>query len=165
MVSETSQQGFPARMSVGSYEDREAIKDLYARYAEAADNDEFDEWARTFTPDGWMYSPSHPSGRVTGREQLRAMVSGNAAWLVEQGIRKQRHVNANLRISIEGVRARGTCNVLYYWLRPDGVTELVGIGGYDDVLVRVDGEWLFESRYGRFDRDPPQMPGVEHDAG
>src|SRR5262245_36886350 len=74
------------KVTIGSYEDREAIKDLYTRFAEAADDDRFDDWAATFTPDGSMFSPSHPAGRVTGRDQLRAMVSGNAAYLREQGI-------------------------------------------------------------------------------
>jgi 3-phenylpropionate/cinnamic acid dioxygenase small subunit len=149
-------------ITVGSYEDREAIKDLYSRYAFATDNDRFDEWANTFTPDGWMSSPSHPSGRVTGREDLRAMVSGNSAWLRDQGIVKQRHINANFRISVEGDEAWGTCNILYYWLRPTGVTELVGIGGYRDLLRKIDGAWYFVSRDGYFDRDAPQMPGVEY---
>jgi len=92
-------------ITVGSYEDREAIKDLYSRFALAADDDRFDDWADTFAPDGWMSSPSHPSGRVTGREDLSAMVSGNSAWLRDQGIVKQRHINANFRISVEGDEA------------------------------------------------------------
>jgi ketosteroid isomerase-like protein len=154
-----------AKVTIGSYEDREAIKDLYTRFAEAADDDRFDDWAATFTPDGSMFSPSHPAGRVTGHDQLRAMVSGNAAYLREQGIVKQRHINANFRISVEGDRAWGSCAILYYWLHPTGVTELVGIGGYRDELRKVDGEWFFVSREGSFDRDPPQMPGVDHPAG
>jgi hypothetical protein len=155
----------PSRVTIGTYEDREAIKDLYSRFAHAADDDRFDDWAETFTPDGSMYSPSHPSGRVSGREQLRAMVSGNSAYLREQGILKQRHINANFRLSVEGDRARGSCVILYYWLHPTGVTELVGIGSYRDVLHKIDGDWYFERRDGSFDRDPPVMPGVEHDTG
>jgi hypothetical protein len=150
---------------IGSYEDHEAIRDLYTRYADATDDDRFDDWVATFTSDGSMFSPSHPSGRVTGHEQLRLMVSGNAAFLREQGILKQRHINANLRISVEGQHGWGTCKVLYYWLHPDGITELVGIGGYRDVLAKIDGEWYFVSRDGYFDRDAPVMPGVEHQPG
>lgn len=149
------------KISLGPWQDREAIRDLYARYAQAADDDDFDAWADSFVPDGSMYSPSHPSGRVTGREQLRAMVRGNALFLREKGIVKQRHINANLRLSVEGESAWGTCNILYYWLHRDGVTELVGIGAYRDTLRKLDGEWRFVRRDGSFDREPPRLPGVE----
>jgi 3-phenylpropionate/cinnamic acid dioxygenase small subunit len=150
------------RAQVGSYEDREKIKDLFSRYAEAADSGDGEAWAATFTEDGWMFSPSHPSGRVTGRGDLAAMCSGNAAWLADNGVVKQRHINTNLRISVEGETAWSTSNILYFWLRPSGNTELVGIGGYRDRLRKVADEWYFESRDGYFDKDAPSMPGVEY---
>jgi ketosteroid isomerase-like protein len=148
-------------ITVGSYEDREEIKDLYSRYAEAADSGDGKAWADTFTADGWMFSPSHPSGRVTGRDALAAMCSGNSAFLAQQGIVKQRHINANFRISVEADRAWGMCNILYYWLHKDGVTELVGIGGYRDHLRKLEGQWYFESREGSFDKEAPSLPGVD----
>jgi ketosteroid isomerase-like protein len=156
--------GSGKRARIGSYEDREKIKDLYAQYADATDNDDAESWAGTFTESGWMFSPSHPTGRVTGRDALRAMCAGNSQYLADNGVQKQRHITTNLRISIDGDRASGTANILYYWLHSDGTTELVGIGGYRDSLQKIDGDWYFESRDGYFDKDAPEMPGVEYSA-
>jgi hypothetical protein len=75
---------------------------------------------------------------------------------------KQRHINVNFRLSVEGETAWSTSNILYFWLRPDGKTELVGIGGYRDRLRKIADEWFFESRDGYFDKDAPSMPGVEY---
>jgi 3-phenylpropionate/cinnamic acid dioxygenase small subunit len=146
---------------IGTYEDRESIKDLYARYAQATDNDLFDDWADCFLEDGWMEYATQPTGRVTGRGALRAMVDGNTTWAHDNGIARTRHLNTNLRISIDGAEARGQCYVMAWWFKMDGSLEICTVAGYHDELRKVEGRWYFASRFGYSDHDIPVMYGVE----
>jgi 3-phenylpropionate/cinnamic acid dioxygenase small subunit len=53
----------------GSVEDREQIRELYARYAIYLDSSKFEEWVNCFTEDGIFESPS--LGKHTGHAALR----------------------------------------------------------------------------------------------
>jgi hypothetical protein len=140
-------------VTVGSYEDRELIKDLYARYAQATDDDQPEAFAECFAPDGAITASGVPNGHVQGRDSLQRMTRHAVAWNAGNGITAHRHLNMNLRISIDGDRAQGSCNLLYCWVR-DGKNELVLTGGYNDKLVKIDGRWYFESRDGYSDTEP-----------
>lgn len=148
------------KISVGTYEDRELIKDLYERYAQATDNDQYDDWAGCFLEDGWMEYATQPSGRVTGRAALRKMVEGNTVWAQENGIARTLHLNTNLRLSIEGDVARGQCYVMAWWFFNDGRLEICTVGGYRDELRKVGGRWYIAGRYGYSDHPIPVMHGV-----
>jgi 3-phenylpropionate/cinnamic acid dioxygenase small subunit len=121
-------------------EDRENIRDLYARYAHAIDEGHFAEWASCFTDDGLFVA--EPLGRFVGHAALVEMARDFRTSL--KGA-QQRHIMDNVSFTLEGDRGTGTCNLTHFITR-DGVTELVGVGVYHDKLKKVGGQWRFESR-------------------
>jgi 3-phenylpropionate/cinnamic acid dioxygenase small subunit len=150
-------------ISLGSYEDRELAKDLYARFYQATDNNRFQEWAECFAEDGWIDYPT--ASRITGRAALERFVQGNTVWASEHGYPRTRHHVSNLRITLEGNRGRGQCYVAVWWVKEDRTLQFCTIGGYEDELVKVGGRWYFQSRLGWSDADIPTMYGVEYAEG
>ena len=124
----------------GSFEDREQIRELYARYAIAIDNARYDEWIDCFTEDGVFESPRF--GRYAGREGLGKFV---ATYRESLGGAQVRHVISTLSFRIDGDRATGSCYLTYFHSK-NGKTELAAVGHYRDVLRKVGGEWRFQSR-------------------
>jgi 3-phenylpropionate/cinnamic acid dioxygenase small subunit len=147
-------------VGIGSYEDRELVKDLYSRFYEATDNNRYEEWAQCFAEDGWIDYPT--ASRVTGRDALRRFVEGNTVWAAENGYPRTRHHVSNLRITLDGDHGRGQCYIAVWWVRADGTLQFCTIGGYEDEVVKVDGRWYFQSRLGWSDGDIPRMYGVDY---
>lgn len=136
--------------------DRAEIEDLMARYLMAMDYNDFDTYADTFTEDGTL---EYARGAVTGRENIRqsAMTFKEAVGNLYQDVDGNpailRHVLCQSVIRVEGDKAWHTG----FWFEtandgprtPDGkrVTPTLGTFGiYEDVLVRVNGEWKFQYR-------------------
>jgi uncharacterized protein (TIGR02246 family) len=130
-------------------EDKIAIHELIARYNWAADTGDAKAWAATFTPDGvfdgWL-------GRFEGRDEIAGSMTSHAQaspdehdeWSKYRG--KVQHWVGNVVLEGDGDRATGACYfVLFYSTRGGG--EVVGGGKYQDVLVKNDGQWLFERRH------------------
>jgi 3-phenylpropionate/cinnamic acid dioxygenase small subunit len=126
-------------------EDRESVRELYARYAHTIDEGHFEEWAACFTEDGVFEEKE--LGRFAGREALIAMAQDFRAGL--DGA-QQRHIIDNVSFQLEGDRGVGTCNLTHHVTR-GGLTELTGVGVYHDKLRKVNGQWRFESRLVLFD--------------
>jgi len=123
-----------------NYEDREKVRELYARFCHSIDEGRYEEWINTFTPDGVFDSPV--AGRHAGHEGLRKFTQALAAS--EMGKAVQRHLVTNLSLSLEGDRGTGLSNLIVYVTR-DGVTSLLPIGGYRTRLRKIGGEWYFEN--------------------
>ncbi len=124
----------------GSYEDREEIRELYARYAHTIDDGRFEEWIECFTEDGVFESPRF--GKHSGRDGLRRFA---AIYKESLGGAKPFHQITNVMFKVEGDRARGSCYLTYYHCK-DGKTALSAAGHYTDQLRKSDGQWRFESR-------------------
>jgi uncharacterized protein (TIGR02246 family) len=124
----------------GTYEDREEIRDLYARYAHTIDNGRFDEWIECFTEDGVFESPRF--GRHAGRDGLRRFA---AIYKESLGGAKPFHQMTNVLFAVHGERATGCCYLTYYHCK-DGHAALSAAGHYTDSLRKVNGAWRFESR-------------------
>ncbi len=124
----------------GTWEDREQIRELYARYAFTIDNGQFDEWVSCFTEDGVFDSPR--LGRHSGPAGLRRFTQIYKESLAGAQVR---HMMDNLTFQIEGDRATGACYLTYYHCK-EGKAELAAIGHYRDELRKVGGRWLFASR-------------------
>ena len=61
----------------GSVEDREQIRELYARYAFYIDSSKFEEWVNCFTEDGIFESPlARQARRPRGAAQVLRFVPG-----------------------------------------------------------------------------------------
>ncbi len=127
--------------------DRAAIESLMWRYVRAADTLDPAAYASVFTEDGRF-------NNVAGREALHGMIAGMASGQAERRAEgtltgNMYHVMANQ--TIEFVSA-DHARVHYYWQTMFAGNDLAnppriaaGGRGVDDV-VRVDGEWLIQSR-------------------
>jgi 3-phenylpropionate/cinnamic acid dioxygenase small subunit len=124
----------------GTIEDREEIRELYARYAHTIDNGRFNEWIDCFTEDGVFESPRF--GKHSGREGLRRF---SAIYKDSLGGAKPFHQMTNVIFKIDGDQASGGCYLTYYHCK-DGKAALSAAGNYTDQLRKVGGEWRFQSR-------------------
>jgi len=125
---------------MSQYDDLEEIRELYNRYAIAFDENHPEEHANCFLPDGVFQSLR---GRFAGREAIiRNMKEFNVNVI---GNRKQRHINGNISIKLEGDRASGYC-YLVYCIGDEGKLEHLSFGIYHDELRKVGGTWYFASR-------------------
>ncbi len=121
-----------------NHEDREKVRELFARFCHSIDEGRYEEWVGTFTPDGVFDSPV--AGRHAGREGLLKFTRELAAS--EMGKARQRHLVTNLSMSLEDERGSALCNLTVYVTR-DGVTSLLLVGGYNTQLRKTGGEWHF----------------------
>ena len=135
-------------MSPASLEDWFAIHNLFVRYATALDACDVETVVACFEPDGWLESPV--LGRFDGSEGVREFAMRTARLKQEQGV-QFRHVVANLRAEVEGVRARARCYLLDFLTR-DGATELLSPGEYACELKKTNGAWRFVHRKLTMDR-------------
>jgi uncharacterized protein (TIGR02246 family) len=118
--------------------DKDAIRDLLARYCFHLDADEFEAMAELFTEDGvWETA----FGKGTGRAGIAAQALGIAT-----GPRPRRvHQTTNIVIDLDGDTATARSNWLLFQNTPSG--PAIGSGGaYRDRLVKRDGQWFFQHR-------------------
>lgn len=123
----------PARV-----EDKLAIYDLCARYTLTIDAHDIDAWARTFTEDGLFGFGDHA---LKGRDSIIAYGQVHRTL-------GTRHVNTSLLYEVDpsGETAQGQSSVAMVLVTEQGYR--VGFcGHYVDRLQKIDGEWLFSSRW------------------
>lgn len=112
-------------------EDRDAIRDLFARYCRYIDTGAVDEWAATFTENGEFLGAGEP---LLGRVALRAFASQLPAGTLH-------HMVLNEAIDVVGDSAICRSSVV---VAANGA--IVVIGRSDDELRRVDGAWRIARR-------------------
>jgi hypothetical protein len=116
--------------------DREAIRNLLARYCHHVDAAETEEWLGLYT-DNPTLDLGMGDGPMTGHDALREMsarrVAGSAL-----------HLSANAVIDVQGDEADVASYVVVIGNNDDPAIRLGG--RYVDKLRRIDGEWRFESR-------------------
>jgi 3-phenylpropionate/cinnamic acid dioxygenase small subunit len=124
----------------GTWEDREQIRELYARYAYTVDFYHYPEWVRCFTEDGVFESPIFSEFKGP-----QGLLKFTAMYKESQGGSQVRHVMSNVTFQIAGETATGGCYLSYYHCK-DGKVSLAALGRYEDQLRKVNGEWLFVRR-------------------
>ncbi|HVN87786.1 MAG TPA: nuclear transport factor 2 family protein [Candidatus Binatia bacterium] len=125
-------------------EEKDAIRELQARYCYYFDNAEFDRWLELWTPDGVFDLGTR--GRVAGRDGLRKFLHSIP---LTNGSPMMRHCVMNPLIDITGDRAHAWCYVVViHGGSPLGLTMA---GRYEDQVVKTDGRWLFQERKVSFD--------------
>ena len=127
-------------------EDREAIRDLFARQNLAYDRREAERTAAMFTEDGVLELMGSDL-TFRGRDSIRAYMER----LLEVTGDDYRHWTNSLAIEpVEGApdEARVECYIAAFGMQ-DGSLRLAG--RYFDHLRKVDGEWLFAHR--RYERE------------
>lgn len=130
-------------------EDRALIEDLQARYMFALDNDDLDTYIGTFTEDGILdIGEGEWKGRDFIKETLEA-IPGEEPLTTDTTLHRStgRHNITNIVLKIEGDTAWGRA----YWFHmsndnPERGGVLDNYGHYEDVMVKIDGEWLFSKR-------------------
>ena len=137
-------------MQVWELAAREAIRELVARYAHAADGGRFDEVVASFTADGVLETPDRVEHR--GRAAIAAFLHGTRTALTAATAAPyiRHHVSA-LRLDVaDATAATGAAYFLVVTERgPDHW------GRYRDRYACVDGRWLFAHRRVRLDGYAP----------
>jgi ketosteroid isomerase-like protein len=130
--------------------DRAEIENLSNKYMVAVDAGDIETVMSTWADDGrleWV------GGVENGKEEIRAAMSnfGGARYeAVPEGAtarQRTRHQIINHVIDVNGDTATTTA----YWFAmtnrtPQGDVQLLYMGHYEDLLVRVNGKWLFKTR-------------------
>lgn len=129
-------------------EDRLDILDLYARYSIDLDGGKADDFAtNVFAPDGVFHDPDLC---VVGTEELHELAEEHGEF---QRSHTFQHMPSNILIEGEGDTATGRA---YIALVSQDLGDNSGFGSvaakvvlfgtYTDEFVKIDGQWLFQSR-------------------
>jgi 3-phenylpropionate/cinnamic acid dioxygenase small subunit len=125
---------------MSALEDKDAIRELLARYCFLLDGFRLTEFAALFTADGEWISRN---GNATGRDAIERLLRG----LVPEPApgRRRKHLTTNIVIELAGDRASVTSNFLV--VRHSEAGPAIAVAGtYDDTVVKTGGEWKFKSR-------------------
>ena len=129
---------------VSALEEKDAIREVLARYCYHLDAGDFDAMAALFTEDGTWHTDF---GQGTGRAGIVAH-----AQSLRTGSRPRPrgvHLTTNITIDLSGDTARVRSN----WVvaqNTEAVPKISSAGGYHDDMVKQGGRWLF--RYRKIDR-------------
>jgi hypothetical protein len=128
--------------SIDEPADKDAIRELLAVYCFHLDNDEFEQMAALFVPDGvWETAFGTGTGRAGIVAQARGIATGDRPRRV--------HQTTNIVVELDGATATVRSNWLLFQNGQAG--PAIGSGGaYFDRVVKVDGRWFFKHR--RIDR-------------
>lgn len=126
--------------NTGSADSRIAVSDLVHHYADAVVRRDADQWGNTWAPDAvWELGKGR---RVEGREAILAL--WNSAMDGFKAV-VQNVVNHGASLDDASGSGIGRCYIQESWWRADDSKGIL-LAYYDDAYLRVDGEWLFESR-------------------
>ncbi|BBY93341.1 hypothetical protein MGALJ_30100 [Mycobacterium gallinarum] len=140
---------------------REQVRDVYARYNHAGDRGRLEQLAECFAPDGTLEVKNRFT--VTGRQEIISVLGAMGERLGRSDVPPAgrhhilRHYVANLVFT--SVRPDRIETASYYVVfRVDAADHW---GRYRDVLVPVDGKWLFYRRLVTVDGwDPSSKAGI-----
>lgn len=118
-------------------EDKDAIREVMARYCHALDKCRFGEVAALFAPEGeWATD----YGAARGRAEIEALLRSVVPVKGEGPQRK--HYITNIIIELDGNTARAVSDYLVVRESEHGLMPVMG-GTYKDRFVRLDGAWYF----------------------
>lgn len=122
--------------------DRQAIRELVFRYAQAIDRRDFKALGEVFAEDAVLKLP-HLKARAEGREQVVATISPIADMYA-----KTFHTVSNHLVKLQGDEATGeTYCVARHFREVDGSMERYDMGiRYQDCFRREQGTWCISSR-------------------
>ena len=127
-------------------EDREAIYRLQLAYRRHLDERDFAAYAALFAPDGeWR----GPLGTARGPAAIESFLDQTLERFPED--KRTYHLISNVEIDVDGDRATASSTQCYVVRGKDDEPVVGHIGGYEDILVRVGGEWRFQLRVASYD--------------
>lgn len=118
-------------------EDREKVREIFARYSAIDTPERHEEWLSLFTPDATVTSSVAPP--IEGQQGLRQFTE-MLAQSDYQAV-QMRHIleNVSMTLSADSGTARGTLTV---WHTVGGATSLFMVGVNTAKLRKVGDEWL-----------------------
>src|SRR6201996_6584062 len=125
---------------MNKFEDKDAIRELLARYCFLLDGYRLSEFAALFTADGeWISRNGTAKGPEAIERLLRGLVPEPAPG------KRRKHFTANIIVELSGDSATVVSNFLVVRDSEAGPTIAVA-GTYDDIVVRTAEGWKFKSR-------------------
>jgi uncharacterized protein (TIGR02246 family) len=121
----------------GPLEDRELIRELLARYADAVTRQDLDGYLDCWTEDGVR---TGPGGDCSGTDELRAQWHGIFGAVEQMTFFAQAGA-----IEVDGDHATVRSHCLEFIRLRDGSSRQV-IGEYADTVRRENGRWAFAVR-------------------
>ena len=127
-------------MNAAALEDKDAIRELLARYCFLLDGYRLAEFAALFTADGeWISRNGKAVGPEAIEKLLRDLVPEPALGS------RRKHFTANIIIDLSGDSATVISNFLV--VRDSEAGPVIAVAGtYDDIVVRTATGWKFRSR-------------------
>jgi 3-phenylpropionate/cinnamic acid dioxygenase small subunit len=121
-------------------EEKDAIRELLARYCFHIDLGEYEEWLGLFTEDGVfdLGKMGHFQGRDTLRKFTKSIPTAD-------GVPTLRHCVVNPIVEVNGDAARARSYVVVVQGKPQLSFSVVG--RYEDEIVKIDGSWRFKARH------------------
>jgi uncharacterized protein (TIGR02246 family) len=124
-----------------TFEDKQEIHELFARYGHAIDSGAADDLAATFTADGVF---DGPGGKHTGTDEIRKM---GIEYHEHPDINNTQHLTNSIVADGDGDEANAVCYAMCVSPTVDGsAIRIELINRYEDELRRVDGAWRFQRR-------------------
>jgi uncharacterized protein (TIGR02246 family) len=125
--------------------DKAAIVELIARYNYAIDHTDYQGWANTFAPDGVFHGII---GSFAAHKELDKFIA--AVKNLTATSPNLRHYVTNILSEVNGDEARSRCFLLMTSTTKEG-SKIAAAGEYEDRLVKINGQWLFQERIVRVD--------------
>jgi 3-phenylpropionate/cinnamic acid dioxygenase small subunit len=141
---QTTKQGEPVMMTLQEISDRLEINELLVRYSHAVDTQDWEAYARVFTPDATIDYTEMGGPRGDVPSTVEFLRTAMATFLSYQ------HMVSNTVLSIEGdtATARTICYNPMVLDRGEGNTHVFFCGlWYRDVIVRTPDGWRIHDRY------------------
>jgi uncharacterized protein (TIGR02246 family) len=129
---------------VAALEAREDIRALIHAYGQALDTRDFHAFASLFEPDEGTWVGGF--GTAVGRDAIFRMMDEAIGHANEPFDPVSHHVFTNIRIVVDGDRARATTKWIFVVPSAAGQPEWRFLGHYEDQFVRRQGQWLFLRR-------------------
>lgn len=139
-VAALVQQQVEARL--GRVEDERAIERLLLEYGRTLDARDFAAYSALFAPDGeWKGAMGTYKGPAQIKSEMERIFA--AATDIPKG--SNFHVMSNFLIDVDGDSAAAHSTFVFY--RMEGSKPVAEVAGrYEDMLVRVGGQWKFQQR-------------------
>jgi salicylate 5-hydroxylase small subunit len=144
------------------FETYQQLVALYADYAAAVDNNEWDKWPEFFTQHCVYkvqarenYDRGFPLATLSfeSKGMLKDRVYGMTETIFHDPYYQRHVVGAPRVVGAEGERIQAEANYAVFRTKPDEMTTVFNVGRYIDTIVRTDSGLKFESRLCVFDSE------------